>query len=55
VKEYWLRLTIDEERLFLEGLRNNISSISWSILKKAHKRGDIRKIKNGKDIQQSSE
>ena len=42
--EYQIRLTTDEERLFLEGLRNNISSISWTILKKAYKRGDIRKI-----------
>jgi len=55
VKEYRIRLTIEEERLFLEGLRHNVSSISWTILKKAYKRGDIKKIKDEKDIQESKE
>ena len=44
MKTYQVRLTEQEERLFIEGLRNNLSSISWTLIQKAYKRGDIKKV-----------
>ena len=49
MKEYLLRLTTDEERIVVESLKNNLSSIIWTIIKKAYKRNDFIKLKEKKD------
>jgi len=41
---YKLWLTVDEERLMLENF-SNLSSLTWSLIKKAYKRGDFSKDK----------
>jgi len=44
MKTYILNLTEEEDRLFKERLEKNMSSISWTLIKKAWKRGDLKEM-----------
>ena len=43
--QYKLLITPDEERVIQETMKNGLSSLAWTIIKKAEERGDFIKIK----------
>ena len=53
--KYLIEFTEQEERLFVDCLKNNVLSMSWELLKKAYERGDVKKVENENDLQRCNQ